>query len=114
MLLSRPRKVRWFRWCFYLSPAAEGGLLACTLLSLDALDETAHFLLAAANYGRYWPKQVRTDRGKCLPPHQEDRHGAPFYIRMPNRSGPANSCRSPISSFTRSSPSSSSNYTRAK
>jgi hypothetical protein len=51
--------------CFDLSPAAEGLLLACPLLSLSSLDQTAHFLLAALHPHRSWPKQVRAHRRKC-------------------------------------------------
>ena len=50
--------------CFYLSPAAEGLLLGCTLLSLCSLDKTAENLLAAGNPYRPWQKQVRAHRGK--------------------------------------------------
>ena len=44
--------------CFDFSPAALGWLLACTLRSLDSLDETAHFLLATLHPGQPWSKQV--------------------------------------------------------
>jgi hypothetical protein len=50
--------------CFDLSLAAEGGLLGVALLSLDSLDQTAHFLLAARNPHGSWPKQVQAHRRK--------------------------------------------------
>ena len=53
-----------YGWCFDSSPATLGWLLASPLLSLDSLDQTAHFLLAALHSDRPWPKQVRVDRGK--------------------------------------------------
>src|SRR5215470_3620307 len=51
--------------CFSFIPAAEGWLLACVDLSLGPVDQTAHFLLTTPSPVRPWPKQVRTDRGKC-------------------------------------------------
>ena len=47
-------------------------------------------------------------------PRHEDRSGAPSYTLMLSRSGPATFSRSPTFSSVRSSPSSSSNCTRAK
>jgi hypothetical protein len=53
-----------YGWCFDPSPAPLGGLLACALLLLCSLGETAHILLAAPNSGRPSPKQVRAGGGK--------------------------------------------------
>ncbi|MGZ3630438.1 MAG: hypothetical protein ACXVDN_22625, partial [Ktedonobacteraceae bacterium] len=47
------------------SPATEGWLLGGAFLALCSLDQTAGFLLAAANPSRPWPKQVRASCGKC-------------------------------------------------
>src|SRR5207245_6868633 len=41
------------------------GCLHALSARAGSLDENAQDLLVAANSGRSWPKQVRTDRGKC-------------------------------------------------
>ncbi len=49
----------------FTSQAAYGDFCEGTLCPLCSLDQTAHFLLAACNIGRSWPKQVGAHSGKC-------------------------------------------------
>src|SRR5215472_7097063 len=51
--------------CFHHSPAAEGWLLGCTLISFCSLDQTARDLLTAGYPRGSWQKQVRAHRRKC-------------------------------------------------
>jgi hypothetical protein len=61
----------WRSFCygcyFDLSPATDGWLLGDAFLALCSLEQTARFLLAAANPSRPWPMQVRASCGKCPP-----------------------------------------------
>jgi hypothetical protein len=54
-----------YGWCGDPSPAAEGWLLACALLALCSLDQTAEDLITARNTYRPGQKQVRAHRRKC-------------------------------------------------
>ncbi len=69
LMLNNTVLTRWRNFLygsyFHHSPAVEGWLLACALLSLDSLDQTTRDLLAAPNPGRSWQKQVRAYRRKC-------------------------------------------------
>src|SRR5437763_17204888 len=47
------------------SQAVHGSSGQRTASSISSVDQTVHFLLAAANPGRPWPKQVRARGRKC-------------------------------------------------
>src|SRR6266699_4852517 len=47
------------------SQVARGSSRLWTASSLSSVDQTAHFLLAAPNPGRPWPKQGRAGGRKC-------------------------------------------------
>ena len=51
---------------FFSSQAARGFLCERMARQRCSLDQTAHFLIAAWNPGRRWPKQVGTHGRKCL------------------------------------------------
>jgi hypothetical protein len=51
---------------FFSAQAARGFLCERMARQHCSLDQTAHFLIAAWNPGRPWPKQVGTHSRKCL------------------------------------------------